>query len=91
MIVETPYYTVHHEGDWQTLKQNGRPYITSLWTKFEGKFKTKAEAKEYEKQLRLNPKCRGDLMFVVLIDQKKALEEFQREWSKPGHGIYRDK
>ena len=88
MIAKKPYWTVHHEGGWDTLYQNGRPYIVSTWTKFIGRFNTKAEAKEYEKTLLANPKNRGDIIFVVKIDQKKALEEFQREWDLPDHGKY---
>lgn len=88
MILKTPFWTVHHEGGWETIFQNNRPYVVSTWIRFEGKFKSKAEAKMLERKMLANPDYKGDKMFVLKIDQKKALEIFQREWELPDHGIY---
>ena len=88
MIYEEKYWTVYHEGGWTTLKQNGRPYVVSTWIRFVGKFRTKAEAKEREKQIREVPTNKGDKIFVVEIDQRKALADFDTEWVKPDHGKF---
>lgn len=90
MISETPYYSVCHEGGWAIVEQKNRPpYVISTWTKFEGKFRMKDEAKRYEKKLREDKRFAKDKIFVVFIDQRKALAEFDAEWAKPEHGKYR--